>query len=120
MPPWVGREVTDDVRFYNFSLVDLPWSAFREAYLRGDAAPARAGQVFTFDARPLQSLDVREPAPARRIWDTMHLMTAMQGLANREAARFYVFYCDEFGVETDRFWFDWFRGDGDWLKSAEV
>jgi adenylate cyclase len=39
MPPWVGREVTHDVRFYNFSLVDLPWSAFREAYLRGDAAP---------------------------------------------------------------------------------
>ncbi|MHB9005383.1 MAG: GxGYxYP domain-containing protein [Limisphaerales bacterium] len=84
------------------------------------AAPARAGQVFTFDARPLQSLDVRQPASARRIWDTMHLMTAMQGLANREAARFYVFYCDEFGVETDRFWFDWFRGEGDWLKSAEV
>ena len=28
-PPWLGREVTDDVRFYNFSLVARPWSAFR-------------------------------------------------------------------------------------------
>jgi adenylate cyclase len=38
MPPWIGREVTHDVRFYNFSLVDLPWPAFRDAFLRGEPA----------------------------------------------------------------------------------
>jgi adenylate cyclase len=41
MPAWIGREVTHDVRFYNFSLVELPWSAFRDAYLRGEAAQIR-------------------------------------------------------------------------------
>jgi adenylate cyclase len=28
-PPWLGREVTEDVRFYNFSLASRPWRAFR-------------------------------------------------------------------------------------------
>ncbi len=40
MPPWIGREVTHDVRFYNFSLVELPWAAFREAFERGEDATA--------------------------------------------------------------------------------
>jgi adenylate cyclase len=38
MPPWIGREVTDDVRFYNFSLAERPWSTFREAFLAGSPA----------------------------------------------------------------------------------
>ena len=42
MPPWVGREVTQDLRFYNFSLVELPWPAFRDAFQRGEGAPAPA------------------------------------------------------------------------------
>jgi adenylate cyclase len=32
-PPWIGREVTTDVRFYNFSLAERPWASFREAFL---------------------------------------------------------------------------------------
>ena len=32
LPPWVGREVTDDVRFYNFSLARNPWSGFRTQF----------------------------------------------------------------------------------------
>jgi adenylate cyclase len=33
LPPWIGREVTDDVRFYNFSLASRPWSAFHTEFL---------------------------------------------------------------------------------------
>jgi adenylate cyclase len=29
-PPWLGREVTEDVRFYNFSLARRPWREFRD------------------------------------------------------------------------------------------
>jgi len=50
MPPWIAREVTQDVRFYNFSLVELPWPAFRDAFLRGDAAPTFA--ALTFKEKP--------------------------------------------------------------------
>ena len=34
LPPWIGREVTDDVRFYNFSLAERPWMRFREDFQR--------------------------------------------------------------------------------------
>ena len=45
----------------------------------------------------------------------MHLLAALQGLVNRDAPRFYLFYCEEFGVDTDQFWFDWARTEDGWL-----
>jgi hypothetical protein len=98
--------------------------------LRGEAenaSPASADQrvpaptrIFTFDARPLRTLDVRQPADAVRLWDTLHVLFALQGLANRAAPRLYIFYCRDFGVDTDQFWFDWLRDEDGWLKEVEV
>ncbi|MGD0536459.1 MAG: hypothetical protein ABSC03_02310 [Verrucomicrobiota bacterium] len=85
----------------------------------GVAAPVRK-VVFTFDARPLQKLDLGQPANAARVWDTLHVLSALQGLANRETPRFYLFYCAEFGTDTDQFWFNWFRGEDGWLKDVAV
>jgi len=76
--------------------------------------------IHTYDARPLQRLDLKDPGQAARIWDTMHLLAALQGLVNRAAPRLYLFYCADFGVDTDAFWFDWLRGEDGWLKDAEV
>jgi hypothetical protein len=77
-------------------------------------------RVFTYDARPLQRLDLREPEQAARVWDTMHVLAALQGLVNRDAPRLYLFYCDDFGVETDRFWWEWYRGENNWLQGSTV
>jgi GxGYxYP putative glycoside hydrolase C-terminal domain/GxGYxYP_N 1st domain len=76
--------------------------------------------VFTYDARPLQKLDLRQLANAQKIWDILHVLAALQGLANRTAPRFYLFYCAEFGTDTDQFWFDWFRGEDGWLKNTQA
>ena len=76
--------------------------------------------LFTYDARPLNKLDARVAANANQIWDTVHLLAALQGLANREKSQFYLFYCSEFGRDTDQFWFDWLRGEDGWLKDREV
>ncbi len=89
------------------------------------ASPAQAAQVAprhvsTFDARPLRSLDLKQPSNATKMWDTLHLLGALQGLANRSQPRLYVFFSEEFGVQTDRFWLDWLRGEDGWLKSAQV
>ena len=73
-----------------------------------------------FDARYLRKLDVQDPNRAAELWDTMHTLAAVQGLANREAPRLYVVFCAEFGVETDQFWLDWLRGEDGWLKNAEL
>ena len=87
--------------------------------LRGASAPMPA-VVYTFDATPLNRQDLSAATNAMRLWDSLHVLTAVQGIVNREAPRFYLFYCSEFGVETDRFWFDWLRLEHGWLKDAEV
>jgi hypothetical protein len=50
----------------------------------------------------------------------LHTLSALQGLANRDRPQLYLFYCSEFGVDTDQFWFDWFRGEDGWLKTATI
>lgn len=89
------------------------------AALPAHAAPAPRA-IATFDARPLRRLDLQDPSNARRAWDTLHLLAALQGLANRSSPRLYLLYCSEFGVETDQFWLDWLRGKDGWLKSTRV
>lgn len=84
------------------------------------AAATSPKQVWTFDARPLNHLDLRVTTNAARVWDTLHALAALQGLVNRQSPRLYIFYCAEFGVDTDEFWFDWFRGEDGWLKDSEV
>ncbi|MGH8024138.1 MAG: GxGYxYP domain-containing protein [Limisphaerales bacterium] len=76
--------------------------------------------IHTFDARPLQKLDLRAPANAEAVWETLHLLAALQGLANRRGPRLYLFYCNAFAVDTDQFWFDWFRGEDGWLKNTRI
>jgi hypothetical protein len=50
----------------------------------------------------------------------MHVLAALQGLVNRQAPRLFIFYCSEFGVETDQFWWEWLRGEDGWLREARV
>src|ERR1039458_7707851 len=85
--------------------------------------PANRGfpeRIRVFDARYLRKPDPKDPNHAAEIWDTMHTLAAIQGLANREAPRLYVIYCAEFGVETDQFWFDWLRGEDGWLSESRL
>ncbi|HTV42603.1 MAG TPA: hypothetical protein VMF08_18710 [Candidatus Sulfotelmatobacter sp.] len=84
------------------------------------AAPSLPPVVYTFNARSLKKLDLKEPSNAARVWDTLHVLAALQGLANRVTPRFYLFYCEEFGVNTDRFWFNWFRGEDGWLRDTKI
>ncbi|MDE3067240.1 MAG: hypothetical protein KGJ60_06760 [Verrucomicrobiota bacterium] len=104
--------------------LERAWTIAMPATTDKSAAPRAAvpapDVVFSFDARSLEALDLRRPAEARKVWDTLHLLAALQGLANRSAPRLYLFYCSEFGVETNRFWFDWFRRRDGWLRHTRV
>lgn len=82
------------------------------------AGPPR--DAWTFNARPLRPLDVRQPDQARQLWDTWHALAALQGIVNRDQPRLYTFYTEGFGVETDVFWWDWYRGEDGWLRDTKV
>ena len=88
--------------------------------IAGASGAAAPKTVHVLDARPSRSLDLSQPEKATEAWDTMHALAALQGIVNRDAPRFYLLYCAEFGVETDQFWLDWLRGEDGWLRQAEV
>ena len=85
--------------------------------LASQSSPER---IRVFDARYLRKPDLKDPNHAAEIWDTMHALAGVQGLANREAPRLYVIYCAGFGVETDQFWLDWLCGEDGWLKNSKL
>ena len=76
--------------------------------------------VHVLDARHLKSLDLSQPEKVAVAWDTMHALAALQGIVNRDTPRLYLFYCAEFGVETDQFWLDWLRGEDGWLRQTKL
>jgi len=132
------KSARDRWRFLRLSiLVMLQCGAVMAAF--GPLLSARAGQpapdtfkrtkptlaqadrvLFTYDARALHRLDLAKTENARTVWDTMHLLAALQGLANRSGPRLYLFSCSEFGVDTDQFWFDWLTREDTWLRNRQV
>ncbi|HEY5914258.1 MAG TPA: GxGYxYP domain-containing protein [Verrucomicrobiae bacterium] len=92
----------------------------RDSRAAAPAASSSPAVVYTFDARPLNQLDLQQPGNAFTVWDSLHVLAALQGLANRDSPQLYLFYCSEFGVDTDQFWFDWLRAEDGWLKGREV
>ena len=85
---------------------------------RGECASPSVVEVF--DTRPLKRVELSDPAAARRWWDAMHLLGCLQGLVNRDQPRLYLMHVAEFGVETDAFWMEWYRGEDGWLQESQV
>ncbi|MBQ9874308.1 MAG: hypothetical protein IJM30_07575 [Thermoguttaceae bacterium] len=82
------------------------------------ASSARGDEpYFVYDLSPLQNVDRANPTDVRRVWDETLLVSALQGLANRDSARLYVLFVRGFGKETDKFWLELFSQN--WLKSRE-
>ena len=77
-------------------------------------------RIYTFDGTPFQQLSLTDPANVMEIWDTFHLLAALQGLVNRDAPQFYLFYCSGFNVSTDQFWFNWLQAKERLLQQAQI
>jgi len=72
------------------------------------ALPQAEKPFYLYDLTQFRDFDRADKAAVRRAWDETFLVAALQGLANREEARLYVFFVAAQGVETDRFWLDLF------------
>ena len=74
-------------------------------------SPLRAEEpepFYVYDMSSLREFDRANPAETRRVWDETLLVSALQGLANRDSARLYVLFVHGFGHNTDQFWLDLF------------
>jgi hypothetical protein len=113
LPPQCGRLSTK-----TSLLILCLWASFTVTH--ATAAAGRPGSVYTLDLRPLNRMDLRASTNAAKLWDTLHTAAALQGLVNRNKPQLYLFYCSDFGVDTDAFWLDWLRQEDGWLKDAVV
>ncbi|MDO4585997.1 MAG: GxGYxYP family putative glycoside hydrolase [Planctomycetia bacterium] len=80
--------------------------------------------VYLYNLEPVKSFDYSNLDARRRSWDETHLVVSLQGLVNREEPRLYLFFVENFGKQTDRFWLDVFSkenpstGEKGWLQDC--
>ena len=84
----------------------------------GAAAQGQEGPpIYLFDLTYLHQLDIaNDQAQREELWDTVHLVAALQGLANREEARLYV----RFILPWDDYWWEKLTAPGAWLDGRPV
>ncbi len=70
-----------------------------------------------FNALPLLRINPKDGDDRRRAWDQLHLLAALQGLANRDQPRLYVLLVGADG-RIDRYWLDRLQRRGEWLADC--
>jgi hypothetical protein len=81
-------------------------------------APAygSADPICVFDLMKLRKGDLRKNRDRLEVWDTVHLVASLQGLANRAAPRLWLRFIEP----ADSYWFDYLREPGNWLAGRPV
>ena len=75
-----------------------------------EAAPLTA-----IDMTYIFRLNLAVPHEIHEIWDDVHILAALQGLANRNSDAIYQFYVGGDTGSIDHFWLDWLRKGNNWL-----
>ena len=65
-------------------------------------------------------LNRTNPHQLHEIWDDSHVLTGLQGLANRNNAAIYQFFIGGDTGSIDHFWWHWMRGEHNWLSGGRV
>ena len=81
------------------------------------ARPARGDEpIVLFDLTGLRKLDLSKETNRAELWDTCHLVSALQGLSNRAGPRLYVKFIEPW----DTFWLNWLRSPDHWLSGRKL
>jgi len=75
------------------------------------------GDIYWFDLKAeIAGYDLKNPSDLRRYYDTVFLVSSLQGLVNRDSPRLYI----NFLPETDTFWFEKMRAPNQWLSQSTL
>ncbi|MBI1177570.1 hypothetical protein GC207_09045 [bacterium] len=72
--------------------------------------------IVFFDLTYLFKLDLNDDAQRRRFWDESHLVTALEGLVNRDRPRLFIRYVRE----PDDFWWQQMTQPDGWLAKRKI
>ena len=73
-------------------------------------------RIYIFDITDMMRVDVHNEAERYRAWDTAHLITALQGIVNRDEPRLYIRAI----TPPDDYWWHKLRQPNEWLGDANV
>ncbi len=77
------------------------------------------GSIALVDLTHLHRVDTSDAHRRRQVWDELHLVTALQGIANRRQPRLYVIFVgDDARGSVDYHWLEHLRKPGEWLHRA--
>jgi hypothetical protein len=73
-----------------------------------------------FDLKYTLTYDLKDNRQVFSLWDDIHTVSTLQGVANREKPRLFVNYVVESGIEIDSYWWNKYRQPGEWLHGKDT
>ena len=83
------------------------------------AAPSATPPIDVYDLTPTAAFDAKVPQQVAAAWDQAHLVSALQGLANREEPRLYIRFVPAGGGIVDDYWLERMSEPGGWLAGRK-
>src|SRR5690606_18309399 len=79
-----------------------------------------AQSVALFDLGYTLTGDWKDAEQVKQAWDHAHTLATLQGLVNRESPRLYTYFVKNEEHDIDRYWWDKYRADGQWLSGLDT
>ena len=76
--------------------------------------------IVYIDMRYTLKADYRDSLAVIGVWDDLHTISALQGIVNRDNPRLYIEYVEDRGCSIDAYWWNRYRGEGEWLYGRDT
>ena len=73
-----------------------------------------------YDLHYTLETDLSTPKGRNVAWDDVHVVSALQGIVNRDTPQLYVFFVDRDRLDIDKYWLNKYRRKGQWLYRKET
>ena len=76
--------------------------------------------IVYIDMRYTLKADYNDSLAVLGVWDDLHAISALQGIVNRDKPRLYIEYVEDRGCSIDAYWWNRYRGEGEWLFGRDT
>ncbi len=77
-------------------------------------------RIISYDLDYTLHFDENSPEEVRAAWDHNHAVAALQGIVNKEEPNLYIFFVKNRNIDVDRYWWDKYRSEGEWLAKRDT
>jgi hypothetical protein len=92
------------------------------ALISGGVFAAEPEPIILYDLQYANAIDAKDPRQLEMAWDHCHLVSALQGIVNRDAPRLYILSVESNHrkINIDQYWLDYLRKPGNWLAERPI